>query len=650
MSAQSNPTNFIDVLDAPQHASSPYAAFPEELRRDDVRAWVLWKLEKRNGKMTKVPYDAETGQPAEADNPETWTTFAHAMAVFEANRKRYNGIGIQLGGVPQLIGIDLDGMAPGGAPNPYATQILKILGGYAESSPNGNGLHIFVYSATPLNSGNKFNGKGDHYGAEIYDATRYLTVTGNPIPGSSSTVPHVDDISLAYFLLQQVKNPKFEKFQKLWTGDCSDKNGDESSADEALMCWLARELKKDVAKMEQYFSASVLGQREKWQRKDYRERTIKFAMDNTTVDYPKVGDEPATKQLRFRLPAVPFKFPRDYAIAPAQGQKIGWFPSNGSPSIIAGPSAGGKTTWMYQLLTTQIYNKQFHGHETYGYPFITFGRDRGLGDHLETMERMRLSPALVPFVPLAHDVYDFDAAQAILKAIEDTVPMPKIVFIEGIDMMVERGNELRPSTDFMHWLQQISERYNLVIIGSMGSPKVKEGNGYAATRDNILGSTGWGRAAATVALFQFSKKKNEKGRRTLTVELRNAPTEKFVLLFVDGLLEVQPDVPDEEESSSEQAKDSQYFDWYEARERRAEKEPKKKWWTVGDVERELHVSAATAARNVKEHWTHDYIIKKTGGKQGMRGKAIQYRWNDKESNPIVAERQKHQQEEPEPVF
>ena len=61
-----------------------------------------------------------------------------------------------------------------------------------------------------------------------------------------------------------MKNPKFEKFQKLWTGDCSVKNGDESSADEALMCWLARELKKDVAKMEQYFGASVLGQREKW--------------------------------------------------------------------------------------------------------------------------------------------------------------------------------------------------------------------------------------------------------------------------------------------------------------------------------------------------------------------------------------------------
>ena len=649
MSAQSDSTNFIDALNASLPVSSSYAAFPEELRRDDVRAWVLWKKEKRNGKMTKIPYDANTGQRAESDNPETWTAFARAMAVFEANPKEYFGLGIEFGGVPQLVGIDLDGMAPAGVPSPYATQILKILGGYIEGSPNGNGLYVFVYSTTPLTSGNKFAGKGEHVGAEIYDSKRFFTVTGNQFPGSVNILPPSKDVSMAYFLIQQVKNPRFEKFQKLWTGDCSDKNGDESSADEALMCWLARELKKDVVKMEQYFGASVLGQREKWQRDDYRQRTIKFAMDHTTVDYPKVGEERAAEQLVFHLPAVPSKFPRDYAIAPAQGQKCGWFPSGGSASILAGPSGAAKTTWMYQLLNTQKYRKPFHGHETYGYSFITFGRDRGEADHLETMERMHLNPALVPFVPLSHAVYDFEAAQEILKHIEATVPMPKIVFIEGIDMLVERGNDLRPSTDFMHLLQQISEHYNIVIIGSMGSPKVKEGNGYAATRDNVLGSTGWGRAASTVALLQFSEKK-EKGRRILTVELRNAPAEKFVLLFVDGELEVQPDDPDEEEASNEQAQESQYLDWYQEQARLAEKDPKKKWWTAGDVERELHAAHATAARNIKEHYTKGYIVKKTGGKQGTRGQAVQYHWNEKESNSIVAARQKHKREEPELVM
>ena len=64
----------------------------------------------------KIPYDANTGQRAESDNPETWTAFARAMAVFEANPKEYSGLGIEFGGVPQLVGIDLDGMGTGWCP------------------------------------------------------------------------------------------------------------------------------------------------------------------------------------------------------------------------------------------------------------------------------------------------------------------------------------------------------------------------------------------------------------------------------------------------------------------------------------------------------------------------------------------------------
>lgn len=632
---------------------------PAELRA--YANWVVWVNDPTKGK-TPLDIAASNGKRvyAKSNQPATWTTFEIALSAVDVlSGNDYDGIGFMLHGTP-LVGFDFDGVVQDEIVEPFVLDILKQLGNpYCEFSPSGNGLHAFVEYPGALPKGNrkflqKTKGK---YGVEVYsggEGGRYLTVTGERFSGEG--VPKVKNIELAYLLASQINS---EKFKALWMGGTDAYGNDQSSADLALMNLLARLTNNDRAKMEKYFGASVPGQREKWtDREDYRKRTLDAALkgkesqiDSGNVgDYTRVGeDQNSVQELVFHLPAVEFKFPRDYAIAPASGQKCGWFPSGGAPSILAGPSGAAKTTWMYQLLNTQKYAKQFHGHETYGYSFITFGRDRGRADHLETMERMHLNPELVPFVPLSSSVYDFDAAQEILNHIEATVPMPKIVFIEGIDMMVERGNDLRPTTDFMHLLHQISEHYNLVIIGSMGSPKVKEGNGYAATRDNILGSTGWGRAASTVALLQFSKKK-EKGRRILTVELRNAPAEKFVLLFVDGELEVQPDDPDEKESSSEQAKDSQYFDWYEARERRAEKEPKKKWWTVGDVERELHVSAATAARNVKEHWTHDYIIKKTGGKQGMRGKAIQYRWNDKESNPIVAERQKHQQEEPEPVF
>jgi len=619
--------------------------------------FVVWKTETRDGKETKLPYDAKSNGSrscAKSNDPATWATFQQASDAADViSGGGYDGIGFMLHGSP-LVGFDFDGVVQDGTVEPYVLEILKQLGNpYCEFSPSGDGLHAFVEYPAALPIGNrkflqKTKGK---YGIEIYsgrEGGRYLTVTGEKVSGNG--VPKIEDIELAYLLASQINN---EKFKTLWMGGTEAYGNDQSSADLALVSMLARLTNNDRARTERCFSASALGQRDKWVgREDYRTRTLDAALKGKELKKEPAAptdDRSTAQELVFRLPAVAFKFPRDYAVAPAPGEKCGWFPSGGAPSIIAGPSGAAKTTWMYQLLTTQKYQNQFHGHGTYGFPFITFGRDRGKADHLETMERMHLNPELVPFVPLSPSVYDFDAAQEILKNIEATVPMPKIVFIEGIDMLVERGNELRNSTDFMHLLHQISEHYNLVIIGSMGSPKVKEGNGYAATRDNILGSTGWGRAASTVALMQFSKKQ-EKGRRVLTVELRNAPAEKFVLLFVDGSLEVQPDDPDKEEASNEQAQESKYLDWYQAQARLTKKDPKKKWWTVGDVERELHVAHSTAERNVKEHYTKDYIVKKTTGKQGVRGRATQYHWNEKESNPVVAKQQKHQQEEPEPVF
>jgi hypothetical protein len=623
--------------------------------------WVVWKSHPTKG---KVPFDAAASNGsrmcAKADDPSTWTTFETALSVADVlSGNDYDGIGFMLHDTP-LVGFDFDGCVQNETVEPFVLEILKQLGNpYCEFSPSGSGLHAIVEYPAALPAGkrkflNKSKGK---YGIEVYSGSeggRYLTMTGDKFSGEG--VPKIENIELVYLLASQINS---EKFKTLWMGGSEAYANDQSSADMALMNLLARLTNNDRSKMGKYFGASVLGQREKWtDREDYRKRTLDAALkgkksqteSGNVGDYTRVGgDRKTVQELVFHLPAVEFKFPRDYAIAPASGQKCGWFPSGGAPSILAGPSGAAKTTWMYQLLNTQKYGKHFHGHETYGYSFITFGRDRGRADHLETMERMQLNPELVPFVPLSSSVYDFDAAQEILNHIEATVPMPKIVFIEGIDMMVERGNDLRPTTDFMHLLHQISEHYNLVIIGSMGSPKVKEGNGYAATRDNILGSTGWGRAASSVALLQFSKKK-EKGRRILTVELRNAPAEKFVLLFVDGELEVQPDHPDEEEASNEQAQLSQYLDWYENQAHLANTNPNTKWWTVMDVEHGVHVAHSTAERNVKEHYTKGYIIKKTTFKQGVRGQAIEYRWNEKASNPIIAERQTHQQEEPEVVL
>jgi len=365
---------------------------------------------------------------------------------------------------------------------------------------------------------------------------------------------------------------------------------------------------------------------------------VSEASKSPVGDYRKTGEsKPVRKQgneLAFSLPAVEKTGPRISVIAPSAGQRFGWFPSRGAAHLVAGPSGSGKTTWMTQLLTAQIYRQQFHGHETYGLSFITLGRDRGEEDHLETMERMRLSPKVVPFAPISPLVYDFNAAQEILTHIEATVPMPKIVFIEGADMLVEKDDKTT-STAFMHYLDQISTRYDIVIIGSVGSPKVKEGQGYGATRDNVIGSTGWARSAGTVVLLQFSKKP-KKGRRVLTIEPRNATPEKFILDFVDGVLEVQPDDPEDdgrEEQANDEDQENTKIAWYKTQARLAETDPTKDWWTILDMERALGMPSSTAYKHVRHDNAKRHLERKHGKKQGTRGQAAEYRWNASKTNP-----------------
>src|ERR1019366_1724158 len=225
---------------------------------------------------------------AKADDPTTWTTFERAAAAADPlNGSEYAGVGFELGGT-NLVGIDFDNAITNkGIIDPYALAILKLLGSpYTEISPSGTGLHAFVECDVLPEGGRKLS--QGHIGIEIYhgrEGGRYFTMTGNKVFGVD--VPTILDMSLPYLLI--VKN-KDKKFKSLWLGDTSAQGGDDSKADCALMCELARMTKSNAGLMEQYFSASGLGQREKWARPDYRQRTIKDALSK--VGKPEVGVRP----------------------------------------------------------------------------------------------------------------------------------------------------------------------------------------------------------------------------------------------------------------------------------------------------------------------------------------------------------------------
>jgi hypothetical protein len=136
---------------------------------------------------------------------------------------------------------------------------------------------------------------------------------------------------------------------------------------------------------------------------------------------------------------------------------------------------------------------------------------------------MRLCVDAIPFKPLS-PAFDLAAAQEIVDLIEQTIPLPEIVFVEGVDMLVTNIKDIRVVTSFMHELQKITQHYHVTLIGSLGSPKTKQGQGYIAKRDNLLGSVGWGRTAETIMNLQFPKSDDASGRRELYVLLRRGST------------------------------------------------------------------------------------------------------------------------------
>jgi putative DNA primase/helicase len=157
-------------------------AIPSSLRGE--ARWVVWKLEARGGKRTKVPYQAfDATKRARSTDPSTWAGFDEAWATFE--RGAVDGIGFVLG--DGVAGVDLDNCRnpETGALTTDAQRIIDALMSYSEVSPSGRGVKIYVRASERKGVRRK--------GLEIYGPGRYFAVTGARVAGARPTVEDRED-------------------------------------------------------------------------------------------------------------------------------------------------------------------------------------------------------------------------------------------------------------------------------------------------------------------------------------------------------------------------------------------------------------------------------------------------------------------------
>src|SRR5215204_5912785 len=273
----------------------------------DLRQWLCWRFEERDGKPTKVPYDPSTGEKAESTNPKTWTSYEKARRACRDHG--YDGIGFVFTVDDDLCGVDLDKCLDPetGELEGWAQEIIGELDSYTEISPSGTGVHILVRGVLPAGR----NRKGRF---EAYDRGRYFTVTGKHLPGSPQTIEsrqealqsivkrmfaeqstngHAKPVAPTELVDNGLSDSKViqkalaasngERFSRLWNGDTQE-YGSHSEADLALCGMLAFWTGGDATRMDTLFRQSAL-YREKWDRNDYRNKTIAEALNGKTEFY-----------------------------------------------------------------------------------------------------------------------------------------------------------------------------------------------------------------------------------------------------------------------------------------------------------------------------------------------------------------------------
>ena len=150
------------------------AAIPDELKV--LRQWVGWRLEPRNGRNAKVPYQASRPDLlAKVDDPKTWAPFDVAMKAYSDGL--FDGIGFVFSSEDPYCGIDLDNcVSPGtGEITNEASKIIEQLNGYTELSPSKTGVHIIVRASLADLKRRRIGG------VEFYDSRRYFTMTGRRV-------------------------------------------------------------------------------------------------------------------------------------------------------------------------------------------------------------------------------------------------------------------------------------------------------------------------------------------------------------------------------------------------------------------------------------------------------------------------------------
>lgn len=218
----------IETGTSPQALEVKPEGIPDELKA--LPQWVnwagIWNEDKE--KFSKPPMTAG-GRNASSTAPHTWTTLKKSLAALgrdgmyidnagETHRVTLDGVGIAGLGRTPYTGIDLDHCVnpETGEIKPAALKIVEAFDSYAELSPSGAGVRIFIEAEKPPTwSANK----GGETDIEVYDKGRFLTVTGQHLKSTPRAIERRQEILDAFMERHAPERPKTAQGAYTGSGD-----------------------------------------------------------------------------------------------------------------------------------------------------------------------------------------------------------------------------------------------------------------------------------------------------------------------------------------------------------------------------------------------------------------------------------------------
>jgi hypothetical protein len=495
----------------------------EELKAQ--RRWVLWKLEKREGKDTKVPYQSN-GRHADSTEPRTWQTYAEV----EPHAHKFSGVGVVMGEVDgiHISGTDIDNCcdATSGTFTPESREIVIGLDSYSEYSPSGTGVHILVVGDLQGRKGIKLPFPGTK-AVELYDKDRYLTFTGRHLVKTPADVLEREDAFNALYervlatkakhgLTVSISLTEEERLAMLMAGDMSLYHEDHSTADYALCCLLAKKYDCNAFKIVAEFEKSGL-LRDKWiERDDYREGTIARAIKAVARETPILFDDDGLAEDR----------ELEYLVS-------SWFPK-GEVSLIGAPSGAGKTSFGLNFLEALRNGREVWGHPAKARDYRVLSHDRSKRSIVSTVKSLGLSvdEVMARVIRLTTKQQLANPADVFGVCLSAN-PGVEVWFIEGLDMWIPEMNKMDVVAPILDGLQRLATLHDVAVIATVGSPKQKGKDKYTG-RDALFGSAALARKAETIVTVGWTDEDDPNSVRKVVVMPRTGQSETLFFTWLDG--------------------------------------------------------------------------------------------------------------------